>query len=85
MSKEEFIQLLQSHDWYYHFSDDHSVWLRGIAEEKQLLAIARSSVEFAKMYDDAWAKHFTGKDFSHNSRANAPMILEGIYNADDLS
>jgi len=27
--EENYIKLLKSHDWYYDYSDDHSVWRRG--------------------------------------------------------
>ena len=32
MNKEDFIQLLKSHDWTYQFSDDHNVYKRGQEE-----------------------------------------------------
>jgi len=35
-----FHQLLKSHDWFFDFSDDHSVWQRGLAERERLRSIA---------------------------------------------
>ena len=29
---ETYINLLQTHDWSYDYSDDHSKWQRGFAE-----------------------------------------------------
>jgi len=29
-------RLLQFHDWHYEFSDDHSVWKRGVAEQDNI-------------------------------------------------
>ena len=29
-------RLLQFHDWQYEFSDDHSVWKRGMSERKAI-------------------------------------------------
>jgi hypothetical protein len=29
-------KLLQTHDWSYEFSDDHSVWKRGMSERKAI-------------------------------------------------
>jgi len=28
-SKEQYEHYLRTHDWFYEWSDDHSVWLRG--------------------------------------------------------
>ena len=33
---EDYIYKLKTHDWYYEYSDDHSVWKRGEAEKDQL-------------------------------------------------
>ena len=35
-----FETLLKSHDWTFDFSDDHSVWQRGLAERERLRSIA---------------------------------------------
>lgn len=36
MTTSEYIALLQSHDWSYEFSDDHSAWRKGKAERDRL-------------------------------------------------
>lgn len=41
---DEYIKLLQCHDWYYVFSDDHRVWLAGEAQYKRIM-------ELSKLYD----------------------------------
>jgi hypothetical protein len=45
-------RLLQFHDWHYEFSDDHSVWKRGVAErdainqeQKRLISNGLATVE----------------------------------------
>lgn len=38
MSREEFKNKVKSHDWYYMFSDDHSVWSKGDRAHKALSA-----------------------------------------------
>ena len=45
-------RLLQFHDWQYEFSDDHSVWKRGVAErdninqeQKRLITSGLATVE----------------------------------------
>jgi hypothetical protein len=35
--RSEFAQKIKSHDWYYGYSDDHSVWRRGQAAKRVLL------------------------------------------------
>ena len=39
-----FRNALQSHDWFFDFSDDHSVWTRGRGERKSLVAMAKHLV-----------------------------------------
>lgn len=34
---EMFDQLCKSHDWYYEYSDDHTVWKKGRAAESKLV------------------------------------------------
>ena len=43
MNKEDFIQLLKSHDWTYQFSDDHNVYKRG-QEERDAINKAKISL-----------------------------------------
>lgn len=31
---QELESLLKEHDWYYMYSDDHSVWKKGVEERK---------------------------------------------------
>lgn len=33
---DEYIHLLQTHDWYYSYSDDHRVWQSGEQVARQL-------------------------------------------------
>jgi len=39
--EENYRKLLSAHDWFYDFSDDHSVWKRGTAERDKLNGIRR--------------------------------------------
>ena len=39
---ELFEKLLDSHDWTYMYSDDHSVWRRGIAESDRINGMLKS-------------------------------------------
>lgn len=37
MTTEQYIEALKNHDWFYEFSDDHSVYQRGREAFMQLL------------------------------------------------
>lgn len=52
MSIEEFFMKLRRHDWFYEYSDDHSVWQRGQAARHELRQLAKENDTFALMYDD---------------------------------
>ena len=45
---EEFYNELVRFDWWYDYSDDHSVWTRGNEKEKELSYRAESLGESAK-------------------------------------
>ena len=36
MDTTTLINLLKCHDWYYHYSDDHSKWLNGLQSEQAI-------------------------------------------------
>lgn len=40
----EFTNALKGHDWFFDFSDDHSVWTRGFNSKKNLESMAHSLV-----------------------------------------
>jgi hypothetical protein len=35
----EYITLLQSHDWYYSYSDDYNAWSHGRKEKDRLISL----------------------------------------------
>ena len=37
MDKEHFMKMLESHDWYYMFSDDHQQWVKGRQERAEIM------------------------------------------------
>ena len=57
MTKEEYQKLLESHDWYYHYSDDHRVWKRGQKEREDLRHYAGQSPELQEMMTE-YSKRF---------------------------
>lgn len=50
---DEYIKLLQSHDWFYNYSDDHRVWRAGEEQYKKIMALAKEhdpSFEIFRQY-----------------------------------
>ena len=52
MNKEDFLKLLNAHDWYYMYSDDHSVWRRGKDEAQVIFAAMRDNKELGELYQN---------------------------------
>lgn len=50
MDTNTLINLLKSHDWYYHYSDDHSKWLNGVQSEQAITDIMQElgNTEYVK-------------------------------------
>lgn len=71
-SLKEFYDLLERHDWFYSFSDDHSVWLAGNRRQKELQAIAENGgqeyIDLLKAYEDHM---YSGKPWD-NEQAPKP-------------
>lgn len=63
MTLQEFYDELDRHDWFYHFSDDHSTWCAGEADSSRLAQIAKESPEHKKLMDDFGAHYFSGESF----------------------
>lgn len=61
---KEYDQLLAAHDWYFAFSDDHGVFMRGERQADRLVDISKISDDHAKLLH-AWSKHhYTGKPWN---------------------
>lgn len=54
MTKEDYIKLLDLHDWTYEFSDDHRWYKKGKAEADRLKALAASNDEFKELYSQRY-------------------------------
>jgi hypothetical protein len=48
---EKYIADLLRHDWFYEYSDDHSVWRAGKSERSRLIALADTGKSFKMAYD----------------------------------
>lgn len=61
---KEFDHKLRHHDWYFAYSDDHSVYLRGHDAAVRLERDAKLSPAHKELYD-AWERRFfTGKPWN---------------------
>lgn len=58
----QFEKALAAHDWYYDYSDDHSVWQRGVRQNDELLRQRRALREagLGAAADALWRKHCPG-------------------------
>jgi len=50
MDIQEFFKLLENHDWYYQYSDDHRAWTKGRNENQRLQSIIQEVPLYTKMY-----------------------------------
>lgn len=64
MNLQEYWDLLNSHDWYYNYSDDQRVWSLGNKNDRKLRGIADSSPEHKRLYMGFVNYHFSGKDWN---------------------
>lgn len=60
----EFYDMLEQHDWYYAFSDDHRVWKAGNANLAKIQNIVRESAEHAALYSGFHNHYFSGPAWS---------------------
>ena len=52
MSPADYLDELRRHDWYYNYSDDHSVWTKGRNNAHRLQAIVAEGGILGKIYED---------------------------------
>jgi len=60
MTDKEYMTMLQNHDWFYDYSDDHRVWQEGVNERQKLRNAFVLDERFKKMYND-WYDYVEGK------------------------
>jgi len=56
----EFYSELLRHDWFYEYSDDHSVWRRGSQNQDYLRKKSYESLDYFKMFRE-YSKYISGK------------------------
>lgn len=52
MNIEQFFNECLRHDWFYDYSDDHSVWTRGFENKKRLYNEAQDNVTKEKILSE---------------------------------
>lgn len=71
----EFFDACAAHDWTYNFSDDHSVWKRGEAERKRLMADMKDDPLKVAIFK-AWQAHvFSGPAYG-TERQPRPVLAD---------
>lgn len=63
MTLQEFYDELNSHDWYYMYSDDHRVWSAGERDRKRLQELSKQIEGGQKLYEEFFEHHFSGEIF----------------------
>ena len=59
MTCSEFFRLVENHDWFYQYSDDHRVWQRGQTQWERIQSLG-TDPELTPILD-AWAAFRNGK------------------------
>ena len=78
MTLNDLFEKLESHDWFYEYSDDNSVWRRGQEQLNEIRRItARGGPEFAKLYQDYHDSVFSGPAFNCDAKPRPPRPLNG--------
>lgn len=60
MTKQEYFALCARHDWFYDYSDDHSVYCRGRDMESNLVGLAANDQELQGIYS-AWVNYISNQ------------------------
>ena len=58
---QEYYDLLEAHDWYYQYSDDHRVWRRGTGERDTLKKLSALSLRHRELFE-AYYNHMDPAD-----------------------
>ena len=58
----EFYKRLGWHDWFYEYSDDHSVWSRGKDAERKLMTDARKDKRAEVLFESYRSYIFKGSE-----------------------
>ena len=73
MTLIEFYRLLDGHDWYYPYDDDHRVWEDGNKINDKIQVIKHSSAEHLALYENFLKHKFSGSPWG-TRKAPKPEI-----------
>jgi NAD-dependent DNA ligase len=72
MTLAEYIEQLEAHDWYYHMSDDPSVYDRGYNNQLALrmIAVNHEDPAYLKAFNEEQAKNPFSKQLTQKQESN---------------
>ena len=71
MTLQEFWDMLNRHDWYYQFSDDHRQWSDGNKNADQIKLLSDISAGHKKLYE-GFCKHYFGGEAFNKTESPKP-------------
>lgn len=75
MTYRDYFKQLQQHDWYFSFSDDHSVYKAGAANLKKLKDIAaKSKSPLPQKMFDTWQTHINSSITDKSYEGENPKL-----------
>ena len=73
MNLTDFYDILNHHDWFYSYSDDHKVYIRGRNNETKLMIMAGEyGKEYKDLYDAFHYYYFTERIWSEETFPKRP-------------
>lgn len=60
MTKQKFVKMLESHDWFYQWSDDHSKWSRGCRQRERIMEAKKALGEDGEYLFEKYRKQKMG-------------------------
>ena len=76
----EYFIRCKHHDWFFDFSDDHTVWRRGCAAQSILIGVAKEHPIAEKMYKAWQALKFERISECKCTSAGAPVLEDFLLN-----
>ena len=64
VSLKKYWEMLDAHDWYYGYSDDHRAWQKGQKNSKIISTLANQSKEHKELFKAFNEYMFSGKAYS---------------------
>ncbi len=68
MKLSDYWEMLDKFDWYYNMSDDHGIWLAGVAGLEKLKKISNESEEHKKLFEEFVEYRFSGGSFGSEQK-----------------